>query len=139
MQTPARPRYMFCQFPNGTVDSLYIGAPSSQQYLHIMATNGTLDGSKIYIAAAAGSVSGTKITVYHPDSSTVVETWDNNATNVAAVATINAGSSYIYASIVNGNSYSSATPQAPTAIGNAYFQGVVSVVQTLYPPRSDTL
>ena len=56
----------------------------------------TIDPSNLYVTITAGSVSGHKVTVYYPNNSTVVETYDNLATPVAADAAILAGSDYIH-------------------------------------------
>lgn len=111
----ARTRLLWVNFPNGTTDSVTISG------LKLYCKDGTIDGSTVTVTAVAGTSSGTKITVNS-------ETYDNLASADAAVTAINAGSALVKA--FGGGSL---TTMAATAIGNAYFNGVKSVVTTLYP------
>ena len=126
----ARPRPLFTNFPNGTVDSLILPGSSGGTYLTCYAKDGTVDSSKVYVALDAGSVSGNRIRVYYPNSSTLVETYDNQASSAPAAAAINAASAYIRAFT---NNASTGGTLAVTVIGNAHWTGVVTVVSTLYP------
>lgn len=110
----ARPRLLMVNFPGQTSDMVALGA------LHVYCKNGTIDGSTVTITAVAGTSSGTKITVN-------TETYDNLA-DVAAAITALAASAF-----VRGFGNGSLANITATVIGNAYFNGVKSVVSTLYP------
>ena len=122
-----RPWPVMCQFPNGTVDSFTTGANNFIVYCK----DGTLDGSTIFIKTSAGTSSGMKVQVYSPDSSTLVETYDNLATGTAAKTAINGVSSYIHLESDSGGITVVST--GPTAIGSARRAGVINVVAFLYP------
>lgn len=111
----ARPRLAWCNFPNGAVDSLAVGA------LHLYCKDGTIDGSTVTVTAVVGTTSGTKLTVNG-------ETYDNLATADAAVTAINAGST-----LVKAFGSGSLGTLAATTVGRAFWNGVVTVVSTLYP------
>lgn len=125
---PARPRYQWSNFTAATYDSLALPATSGT-YATVFCKDGTIDGSTVFVAIGAGSVSGAKITVYSPNASTLVETYDNLASPAAAKTAINGVSSYIF---LWPNSGAPGT-LAATAIGNAFFNGVKTVVSDLYP------
>jgi hypothetical protein len=111
----ARTRLLWTNFPNRAYDLLTLGN------LRFYAKDETIDGSTITVTAAAGTSSGAKLTIN-------AEVYDNLASADAAVAAVNAGSLLVKAF---------GTGTAPTSgtgsIGNAYFNGVKSVVTTLYP------
>lgn len=130
---PVRTRHLWCAFPNRTVDHLDISPASGGNiYLHVYVKTASQDGSKVFISSGAGTTGGTyKVQVYYPDSSTLVETWDNLSSSAStAAATINAGSSYVF--VAQGGGVGAATT-SPTAIGNTYLAGVTQVVSALYP------
>ncbi len=96
------------------------------------------DGSKaavannLYVSAGAGTTGGTsKLIVYYPNSSTVVETWDNLATADSAAVTVNAGSAYVWLQTITSGSDAGTT--AVTAIGNTNFLGLSYLSSTMYP------
>lgn len=121
---PVRPRPVFMEFPNGgTYDAAYLGI--CQAYVK----NNTVDGSKVYVSSANGSLSGAKIQVFYPNSSTLVETYDNLASGTAAEAAVNGVSNYI----LIANTGNGQTNVSPTTIGNSCRTGVMQVVSELYP------
>lgn len=130
---PARPRYLWCSFPNGSVDVIGISATSGT-YLWVYCADGSLDGSTVFVTASGVSGTGCTITVSHP-SGTTVETWTvTSAAN--AQAQINAasgGSAYIRVFVPGSGSGSTPVALSATAIGNAFFNGVSNAVAALYP------
>lgn len=120
---PARPRYLWMSFPNGSVDRLAFPASWGSAFCK----DGTVapNGDKVFVAS-----SGSTITVYYPNSSTLVETWNGCTTGAAAQTVINGNSNYI---VVSSSSGTSPGTLAATAIGNTYWNGVGTVVSTLYP------
>jgi hypothetical protein len=136
---PNRPRPLWVEFINGGVDTLQLpgsggGTGGAGGYLQVYAKTGTLAaGGDVYASVGAGSVSGNKVTVYYPDATTVVETYDNLASASAASTAINAASNYIVAYPPGTGGVSTAGTLAVTAIGNAKWTGVGTVVSTLYP------
>ncbi len=62
----------------------YRGA-SSGTGLNCYIKDGSIDGSKTYVSCGAGSSSGYKVTVYYPNSTTVVETYDNQAQHIGSI------------------------------------------------------
>lgn len=123
---PARTWPLMCQFPDRTTDFLTL----ADYFPFVFVKDGTIDGSQVYVRSGPGSVSGSRIRVYSPDSSTLVEDWDNHATQAAMKAAINAGSDYIW---VGGDGANTAPTTSATAIGNDYYNGVVAAVQALVP------
>ena len=128
---PSKTWNVWLLFPNGTTDILWVpNTVSGQSFVSCYVKDGTVDGSTVFVASSAGSTSGSKIQVYSPDSSTLVETYDNLASASAAETAINGVSSYIEVFAANGGTAATTTP---TAIGNAYYNGVKATVQHLYP------
>ena len=125
-----RPWEMWCAFSSRTWDNLSLNIGASPA-IYCLTKTGSIDGSQVFVGVEAGSVSGFKIEVCFPDALTVVETYDNQASSTAAVASINASSSYVqaYVGTVSG------VPDfvSPAAIGSDFFNGVVQTVQALYP------
>lgn len=129
-----RPRPLLTNFPGGTVDSIVV-AGTSGSYLKVYCKDGTIDGGSVFVKSGPGTT-GSKITVYFPNNTTVVETYDNLASSAAATTAINVNgnsggpSNYIY---VFSYGATSAATAGPTAIGNSYRNGVITTVQALYP------
>lgn len=122
---PARPaRRQWVAFPNGGYDTVNVS--NLKCYV---ATPG-IDGSQVFIKTEAGSVSGAKVTVRYPDASTVVETYDNLTTPMTAEAAMSASA---WVKVYGGGATSWATFAGPSAIGRAYWDGVQTVVNALYP------
>lgn len=121
----ARPRYMWCAFPNGAFDRLYVST-----FIQVYCKDGTVDGSKVFITATHGTGSTTTITVAYPNAVTIVETYPNLPTQAAAVTAINIASAYI---ISFGYQSNAQVSMPSTAIGNAFFNGVAQVVAALFP------
>lgn len=135
---PTHPRTQFASYsetsPAPTVDSLKLydgtGTAYPNSALLAMCANPNTDGSTIFVAVAAGSTSGFKITVRSPDSATIVETYDNLANTNAAVAAINGPSPRIKV-FKQGSSLNPAA-FGPTAIGNLARTRIASVSANLY-------
>lgn len=121
---PARSTIPFCQFPNGTVDSANLFTIG-----RAYCKNDTLDGTKLFVSAGNGTSSGVKVTVYFPNSSTVVETYDNQPNADTACAAVNASSNYIWMASGGGTTQT----VAATAVGNSMRKGVINTVQYLFP------
>lgn len=131
---PARTRYLWLAFPNQTVDQVFLHYSTNSSWGNAFCKDGTVDGSKVFIQVGAGTSSGSKILIYYPDSLTLAETYDNLASVSAAKTAINGVSSYIIIHGQPGISTQVLTgPSTPTAIGNAFFNGVAQVVSTMYP------
>lgn len=123
---PVRPWPCMMQFPNGTIDSIVIG-----NVARFYCKDATLDGSKIFIGSGAGSTPGTsKIQVFSPNATTLVETYDNLTGAAAIDVAINGPSNYIFAVAYNN---AVALTQAPTAIQNFFRNGVITAVQQTLP------
>lgn len=124
---PARVWPVLCQFRNRSVDNFIIGS----SYCQVYAKDASVDGSQVYVSSSPGTTSGSKIRVYHPDASTIVETFDNIAAIYPAAETaINGVSNYIHVFQYTINGI--ATTQAPTLLGGAYRNGVIATVNNLY-------
>lgn len=119
---PVRPVIPFCLFPNGTIDVANNGIG------YCYCKDGTIDGSKVFVSGGPGTSVGVKITVAFPNSSTIVEVWDNYLTPTTAAAAINAGSAYIRFFPHGGNGTSPLV-----SIGGANRTGVINTVQYLSP------
>lgn len=131
----ARPRYMWCEFANGTVNTLALpAATGGATYLTTYPVSGTVaaNGNNLYVSIGAGSSSGAKIQVFYPNSSTLVETYDNQASPTAAITAINGVSAYIWVAIPASSPGTNPGTLAATAIGNALYNGTVSCVSALY-------
>lgn len=88
----------------------------------------SIDGAQTFVHLEPGTTSGIKVTVSSPSANDVVETYDNLATSTAAVAALG-GSAYVKA-----YKWSSDWAAAgPSAIGRSRSDGVVQVVQALFP------
>lgn len=128
---PVRTRYATCQFPNGTVDMVALPSGNSNAFVNCYIRTLAVNGATTFVSIGAGSVSGAKITVYSPNNTTLVETFDNLAGKDAASAAINTGSAYIKAFTGTGNDAPGSL--AATAIGTTRHTNVGTVVSTLYP------
>lgn len=127
---PNRPRPIFCLFNNDMVDRLWIAGASANWWARVYAKEDTLNGDNLYITTSSGTNANTdKVRVYYPNSTTLVETWDNLSSASNAQTTINASSNYIrlYAAGENRCAYA-----GPTAIGTDYRDGYVYAVSQLY-------
>ena len=124
---PDRPeRQLMLQFPNRTFDRIeYIGGNPG---FRVFIAGPTVNGANVYVQVEAGTSSGAKYTVRHPNSSTIVETYDNIA-NAAGLIAASASSAYIKVFGAGANP----SPTGPTAIGTAFKSGVTTVVAALYP------
>lgn len=124
---PARPWPILCQFRNRSADNFIIGS----NYCQVYAKDSTVDGSTVYVSSSPGTATGSKIRVYYPDATTIVETFDNiPATYPAAETAINGVSNYIHVFQYTVNGI--ATSQAPTLLGSFYRNGVIATVNDLY-------
>jgi hypothetical protein len=126
----SRPRPLWVSTPGSCADCLTIGGSSGGTYLRVYAKTASVDSSQVYVATSAGSSSGSKVQVYSPNSSTLVETFDNLASSAAAATAINAGSAYIR--VYSGGQTTAATTSA-TVIGRTIWNNIVTVVTALYP------
>lgn len=123
---PARPWPILCQFRNASVDNFIVGS-----YCKVYAKDASVDGSQVFVSSSPGTSSGSKIRVYHPDASTIVETYDNIAAIYPAAETaINGVSNYIHVFQYTINGI--AATQAPTLLGAFYRNGVIATVNDLY-------
>lgn len=120
---PDRPqRRPWVAFDNLAVDHVVISG------LICYPATPSIDGAQTFVQLDPGTTSGVKVTVRSPTANDVVETYDNIATSTDAVAAIG-GSAYIKA-----YKWSAAWAVAgPMAIGRSRSDGVVQVVQTLFP------
>lgn len=123
----ARARYRFMQFPNGTSDNIRFGASG---WVRLYPLDRSKDWNQIYAQLDPGTSSGWKITIRYPDSATIVETYDNLANGTAAVTAL-AASAYVKAFTQAPTSVVNAT--TATALGSAFYDGVVNIVSSLYP------
>lgn len=129
-EDPSRPRPLWTNFPNGTTDSVLVSGLSSGTYGRFYCKDGTLDGSQVRVQISAGTLPNTdKVRVSFPNAGTLVETFDNLASGVAAMAAINGSSAYIR---FYSQGASRAAVTAQTAIGNSFFNGVRDCVAALY-------
>lgn len=127
----ARPRPMSSNFVINGADMLSVAGPGPTLFVHVYCATGALDGSQVFVASGAGTTGGTsKLRVFFPNSTTLVETWDNLTSSADAQTKINGISVYI-----SVQSYGAATANttSATAIGNASRNGVAQAVSTLYP------
>lgn len=125
----ARPRSMWAAFTQLMCDRLYVPASVSGWYLRVVLADQSINGANVFFRAEPGSSSGTKVTVRFPDSTTIVETYDNLASPNAASAAINSGSSYIRAWAEGGTGTGAISP---TAIGNTVSTNAGICVQYMY-------
>lgn len=121
----ARPRKKWLQFPNRTYDRIDLG---SGTFCRVYAKDATIDTTSVYIQCGPGTT-GNLLQVYYPNSSTLVESYDNLTSGTVAESAINGVSNYIRVY----HSGSSVVTAGPTAIGNTYFTGTANCVATLYP------
>jgi hypothetical protein len=129
-ERPSREKWL--AFVGQSWDSMSAGGTSQgTTWGRIYPATGALDGAEIFLMASAGTQANTdKLEVYHPDSSTLVETFDNLANATEAESAVNASSQYIRFFLSNADRVAYF---GPTAIGGTYRQGVYDVVSTLYP------
>lgn len=114
----------FGQFPNGAVDSTSLGN------LLFCRRGGQTDPASITIGA--GTVTGTKkLTITDTNTSTVVETYDNQYTEQQLQANLNAHSAWVYAG--GGLTSSSSAPTSGTGtLANTNTLGLINAVSGLY-------
>ena len=120
----ARPREQVLSFPSGAIDSIQPGG-----FLNFYIKDGTVNGSTTFVTVGPGSGSGSKVQVYSPTSTALVETFDNIASGTGQ-AVINATSAYVRAF---GGGGVLATVTGPTAIGNGRYAGVSACSSYCYP------
>ncbi len=135
-QDPVRDRAQWMSFPNySTVIDVMIIPTDSAGYGWLGFFAKTLarsqEGDKIFIGCQDGSVTGKKVTIYYPNDSTPVETYDNlSVTDFdATVAAINV-SDYV---VATRGQFTTVHNCAPTAIGKTLRNVLINVVSTLYP------
>jgi len=129
------PRALWCTFPNGSIDGNSLPCsgcnPAIDNWARTTVKDETVDGAQVFLTLTPGSVSGSKVEVYYPDASTLVETYDNLASNTAAQTAIDGVSNYIR--FFKGTGLTPGTQATPTAIGRGRRDNLVTVVSTLYP------
>lgn len=125
-----RTRQAWVAIPNAsnTYDILVISG-SSGSFAFVYPKTPSVDGSKVFVKATAGTSSGVKVQVYYPDASTLVETFDNQTTGGVTAGT--ASSDYIKAFGAGGTGLTAIS--TPTAIGNENRNAIINIVQTLGP------
>ncbi len=128
---PARPWPPYCSFAYA-FDFLQVADYTNTWLCTAHCKTAAQDGSQIFVRTDAGTVAGTKLRVYYPDASTLVETYDNITTN-EQIAAINDASAHlkVFSAIhILGD---------PTTLGvaqpirNDYRQGVIDTVTYLWP------
>jgi hypothetical protein len=134
-----RPRELWMQFTGAPYSGFWdmyqprtTANDPNNPWGNIQCKNGTIDGSKVFVETlgGAGTAGSDIIKVYYPNSTTLVETYDNLTSADAAVAAVNGVSNYIWISAAGaGRLYSGNTK---TAIGNTVFNTVKTSVQQLY-------
>jgi hypothetical protein len=131
---PVRTRDPWVAFEGQTWDRVALpGSGGTGFYLVVYPKDETVDGSKVFVTLAAGSSSGSKVTISYPNSSTPVETYDNLGNGPVAATTISNASAYVKAFYPGGGANPIGGTQATTVIGRAHGDGVSLVVSTLYP------
>jgi len=129
-------REAWVAFPYRTIDFTWIhksGGQSWEGWAGIYPKTFSIDPGDLYLTVEAGTNANTdRLRVYYPDSSTLVETWDNIADSATSEATINAGSTHVWFRGWGGRADSAAyiTKQV---VGSTYRDSLVNIVQTLYP------
>lgn len=115
----------YIQFPNRTYDRIDINAGS---FARVYVKDYTVDGDTTFVGMAGGAGNWT-VTIYSPDSLTVVETYTGiaNGTDLQ-----NATTSSNYVRAFNAGS-SGAAISPPKAIGTAYKTGTEQAVAALFP------
>lgn len=131
-QDPDRPRYLWSAVSAKSWDKLDVASTGAGVWCSVYPTETSApNGDKVFVSAGAGTSSGSKLVVYYPNSSTVVETWDNLSTADQAAVTVNAGSSYVWLQAITSGSQAATTSAA--AVGNSCFLGLSYMSSTLYP------
>ena len=129
-----RPRYLWTAVSTRSWDKLDLPNTGAGVWCSVYPINGTVaaNGNNLYVSAGAGTTGGTsKLIVYYPNNTTVVETWDNLATADSAAVTVNAGSAYVWLQTITSGS--DAGTKAVTQIGNGFYNGCSLLSSTLYP------
>ncbi len=134
---PVRDRAQWMSFPNYSTVFDYMNIPTDSAgygWLSFFAKTLALSqqGDKIFVSCENGTAGGTKkVKIYYPNSSTVVETYDNLSVSdfAATTAAINV-SDYVVA--VRGQ-FTTVQNCTATAIGKQFRDVLVDCVQTLYP------
>lgn len=130
---PVRTRYYHLAFPNGTADAIaFTSNAGANSWLNLYVKDPSINGANVYASISAGTSSGKKLTIYSPNNTTVVETYDNFAANNngGMAAAINTGSAYVKAfSQQNGTV---ADDRAVVAIGSTRKTNIATVVADMY-------
>lgn len=136
----ARPRPLFIQLTNSAVDVLNLS--TGEQNTHWNNGNGwfayaassTVNPSQVFVQTSAGTTTGTKIQVFSPNSTTLVETWDN-IKPTAVDQSLTPSSAYVR--VFNRNTTGAAPTVGPLAIAASNpgprAAGLATVVNACYP------
>jgi hypothetical protein len=129
---PVRTRKLWTNFPNGAYDRLQLKRTGDNvAVVNVYCATESIDGSTIFIAVAAGTSTGKKVTVATPTSGTVVETYDNVTSWQTFQDQVNAVSTRIKAFFTGATG--DPVNSSAAAIGRSFYNGVVTTVSTLYP------
>lgn len=122
----SRPRPRFVQIENPAVDYLQSGTWQTTMFFPLTAE---IDAAQLFVGVSPGTTTGKKITIYFPDATTPVETYDDITTEAQLIA---ASASSAYVKIIKNYGV---LPDliAPTAIGRARRDGLIATVNALYP------
>lgn len=131
---PVRPRRAWLAFDVQTWDWFLCSNTTGPVYIYwltALVKDVSIDGSKVFLTVTNGTSSGYKVTVYYPNASTVVETYDNISTT-DNVETLMAGSNYV---VVFGHDagMEPVLVTTPTAIGSKRGRNISTIVSVLYP------
>lgn len=138
---PARPWPIMCQIP-GRIDGatnyvlIHGVADPTHIYLVVQCIDGSINDEQVFVESLAGTdPSTTRVKIYFPDSSTLVEDHDNLGDASAAEAVINAASNYVRAfPYPYGGGEPLGGVVSPTAIGDVGLrQGITETSGYLYP------
>lgn len=133
---PVRERLAFIPFGAYGMgfDFFTISPSGSNQGLgHIFPKDSTIDGSVCFVEVVDGTNASTKkINIYYPNTSTLVESFDNITNDMRNLgSSINDVSAYVRAA--DGQSDGIPANNAPTAIGRTSRDGIAQVVSGLGP------
>jgi len=127
---PVRERAMWVSTAQPCADGINVAGATSGTFLRVYVASGAVNSANLYISSGPGTLAGSKVVVAYPDSGTVVETFDDLLSGSAAETAINASSQYIRAF---SKGAAAAATTSPTAVGRAYWDGIVQTVQALWP------
>lgn len=131
-QDAARPRPLLVSFPAGGFDRRGLLNGSNNIAWAVYCKDGTVDGTQVFVEVVNGTAGSTKkLNVYYPNSSTLVESYDNLPGSSTVVDFVTAGSAYIRA--YNHGASGLPVNSAPAAIGRTYYNGIAACVAALYP------